>query len=362
MPNTAKTYMKGTRSIEELISIARGLSYNENYSFTQGWDDNVAINIANLALDKLYAALTQIDMPPNVEEVSLDVISQQQAYDLPIDVQLFLRIVDVRYQYGYQTWEFVTLRQGMIQDRFSYPTNIPDIWCLRNNQILLSPTPNLTKTASLTINYQKRMRKLDIRRGFVLDFIKSPPVDPYYVFPLQFFPPSLTPGDATAVGYTSIKNVNMQANADSILDKVNWVCFVDSFGESVIDAIPITRYDSTNQLLYVDPSWVPDATALANFEAMIAAFEPVYVIQGDYSSTHSQLDRQCEDALIEILILRFLRLASSAEQSPAQMKAEQDVINYLINQYKRYRPSIYNVTFVDRMRSYNGVFGGRGKY
>lgn len=354
-------YMQGTRSTEELIKVARSLSYNEQYSFTEGWNDNVAVDIINLALDKLYAAITQIDNPANIEEVQLDVVSQQQSYDLPIDVQMALRIVDVRYLYGYQDWEFVTLRQGMIQDRFGYPTNIPDIWCLRNGKMLLSPTPNITKPKSLIINYQKRMRKMDIRRGFVGEITQT---SPSYIFHLQFYPPSAAPGDNTETALTSRKNVNMQENAASILDLVSYVCFVDSMGNPVVDAIPVTRYNSdpTVQLLYADPNWVPDSVQIANLNTMLANYEPVYVVQGDYSSTHSQLDRQCEDALIEITVLRFLRLASSQEQAPMQLKAEQDVIDYLINQYRRYRPSIYSVVWQERMRPRVGIFGGRGPY
>lgn len=358
---SSPVYMQGTRSTEEIIKVSRSLSYNEQYSFTEGWNDNVAVDIVNLARDKLYAAITQIDNPANIEEASLDVISQQQAYDLPINVQMALRIVDVRYLYGYQNWEFVTLRQGMIQDRFGYPTNIPDIWCLRNGQMLLSPTPNITKASSLIINYQKRMRFMDIRRGFVGEITQT---SPSYIFHLQFYPPSAAPGDNTETALTSRKNVNMQENAASILDLVNYVCFVDSKGDPVMNAIPITRYNSdpTSQLLYADPNWTPNASELAQLNAMLAAYEPVYVVQGDYSSTHSQLDRQCEDALIEITVLRFLRLASSQEQSPMQLKTEQDVIDYLVNQYRRYRPSIYPVVWQERMRPRVGIFGGRGPY
>jgi hypothetical protein len=351
--------MKGTRSSQELIQEARSLSYNETFSYTEGWNNNVAVNILNLALDKLYAALTQIDSPPNVQEFTMDVISQQQAYDLPINVNMALRLIDVRYLYGYQSWEFVTLRQGMIQDRFSYPTNIPDIWCLRNGQILLSPTPNITKPNALIVNYQKRMRRMDIRRGFVKSIIQT---SPSYIFQLTFTPPSASPGDNTQVALTSIKNVDMEADAASVLDQVSYVCFVDSAGNAIMDAIPVTRYNSSTSQLYADPNWIPDPVQLADFNAFLSSYDPVYVVQGDYSSTHSELDRQCEDALVEILVLRFLRLTSSAEQAPMQLKAENDVIEYLVNQYRRYRPSVYSVIWQERMRPRAGIFGGRGSY
>ena len=162
-------YQKGTRRTEELIAEARGLSYTEQYSYTEGWNDNVAVNILNFAIQRLYKAITMIDSPPNIEEYSMDIVARQQAYDIPIDVHMALRIVDVRYLYAgpNSPWAYVTLNEGMIQDRFSYPTNIPDTYCIRNGQLLLSPTPNISQNQSLVVNYQKRMRYLDVRRGKV---------------------------------------------------------------------------------------------------------------------------------------------------------------------------------------------------
>ncbi len=353
---TPPIYMRGTRSLDELIRTARELSYNEKYSYTEGWNDNVAVSIANLALNKLYAALTQIDSPPNIEEVAIDVVSRQQAYDLPINVHMDLRIVDVRFLYGSQEWEFLTLTQGMIQDRFGFPTNFPSIWCLRNGQMILSPTPNISRPRSLIINYQKRMRKIDIRRGFVGSISQS---SPSYIFNLQFMPPSATPGDNTQVALTSRKNVHMEEDAASLLDLVEYVCFVDGNGDPVMDAVKVSRYNSSTKQLYADPSWIPDSVQLADLNARLAAYEPIYVVQGDYSSTHSQLDRTCEDAFIEIMTLRFLRLASSQEQAPMQLKSEDDVIKYLINQYRRNRPSVYPVLWQNRQRPRTfGIFGG----
>lgn len=336
--------MQGTRSLEELIRSARNLSYQEQYSFTEGWNNNVAVDIFQLGLDRLYAAITQIDNPANIQEIKLDVFSQQVAYDLPIEVHMALRLDDVRYLYGTQEWEFITLRQGMIQDRFSYPTNIPDTYCIRNGQMLLSPAPNITKPQSLIINYQKRMKKMDIRRGIVTSYTSSP-----YVFQLSF---------AT----NTRKNVDMQANADSVLDLVEWATLVDTFGNIIVPGIALERYDTATKKLYALPDYVPNAAQLAALNDAILNNKTLYVVQGDYTSTHSELDRQCEDALIEYAVLRFLRLASSKEATPAQTKAEEDVINYLINQYRRIRPTIYPIVWQERMRPRSWPWGRRGLY
>lgn len=166
-------YMKGTRRIDEMAANARQLGYQENYSYTEGWDDNTVGEIFNLGLNQLYDKICQIDNVANIEEYSTTVLAGVQEYPIPQNVKMALQIMNVRYLYGPETWQFVTLEQGMIQDRFSYPTNIPSTYCIRNGKILLSPTPNITRENALIVNYQKRMRSLDYRRGKVTNILSA---------------------------------------------------------------------------------------------------------------------------------------------------------------------------------------------
>ena len=342
---TVAVYPQGTRSCQDMIRDARQMAYAEQYSYTEGWNDNTMVEIFNFGLDNLYHAITQINNPANIEEQRLDTFSQQQAYNLPIDVQMALRIVDVRYLYGFQDWEFVTLTQGMIQDRFGYPTNIPDTWCLRNGQMLLSPTPNQTKLKSLIINYQKRMRKMDIPRGQVASFVTAPQV----VFTLSF-------------NVTSQKYATMQANANSILDLISYCTIVDWSGTPIVNAIPLFSYNQTTLELTAMPGYVIPSTELTALNAALLAGTMLFVVQGDYSSTHSQLDRQCEDNLIEYAILRLYRLQSNAEPTQEQLEQEQTVLGRLITSYRRNRPTVYPIVWQERLRPRSWPWGRRGMY
>jgi hypothetical protein len=152
---------------------ARQLAYQENYSYTEGWDDNTVAEIFNLGLNQLYDKITQVDSVANIEEFSTTVYAGVQSYPIPQDVKMAIQIMNVRYLYGPETWQFITLEQGMIQDRYSYPTNIPSTFCIRNGYMLLSPTPNITRENALIVNYQKRMRSLDYRRGKVSNIISA---------------------------------------------------------------------------------------------------------------------------------------------------------------------------------------------
>lgn len=420
VPTTA-IYQQGTRKAAELIYEARKLACAEKYSYTEGWDDNTLVDIINLALNRCYNEITQIDSPPNIQEYSTGVIATQQIYPIPQDVHMALRIVDVRYLYaGPATpYAFVTLRQGAIQDRFSYPTNIPDTYCIRNGTILLSPTPNLTLNNSLVINYQKRMRKLDIWRGvvssilsangtvtavsnsnpaqvttgsnhglttgnvvsltniggmtnldsnfftitvtglntFTLNNIDSTLFPPYtsggfwFLNPIQFQLSFPTP---------SIKYANMQANANSVLDYVDYCCFVDLNGNPILDSISIGSYNTTTKVLTATTNYCFPDVGLTSLQMALTGVTPIFVVQGDYSSSHSELDVQCEDHLIEFMVLRLLRLQSAAEPTPFQIQAEESVLKRLREAYRRYRPSVMPIVWQQRLRPMSYPFGRRG--
>lgn len=422
-------YMQGTRRIDEMAWNARQLAYQEKYSYTEGWDDNTVAELFNLGLNQLYDRVCQIDNVANIKEFVTSVTAGVQSYAIPQDVNLAVQIMNVRYLYGPETWQFITLEQGMIQDRFSYPTNIPSTYCIRNGEILLSPTPNITREKALIVNYQKRMRSLDYRRGKVSGIISpngtvtnisnanpaqvttSAPhglttgskvgltgdrtlmqpqelnqkqyiitVTGANTFTLNninttisnpFSGPVLWFGNPVQIQLnftiTSKKDANLQANANASLDWIDWCCIIDGKGQSVIDAIQIQGYNSdpfaaTPFILTCDPDYVFPYEQWIIFQAFMTNQDILYVVGGDYASTHSELDRKSEDLLIEYVVLRLLRLQSAAEPTENQMQAEDAVLDRLAIAYRRYRPSIVPIVYQQRLRSRSWFFGGRGAY
>lgn len=329
----------GTRRLEEMIAEARSEAYSEDYSTTEGWDDNVVAKLANRGLNKLYHAITQIDNPANIEQYTADVVSGQQAYDIPMDVFMAIRLDDVRFQWGTQTYQFVTLEQGMIRDRYSYQINYPQIFAIRDGQILLSPTPNISRTDALIVNYQKRMRSLDIRRGILASKTDSP-----VTITLTFTS-------------TSSKNANMQTYANTTLDKIDYICLVDRDGEPIVSQIPVNNYNSTTQVITAESSYSFPADQLAALDAAIAAGDQIFVVSGIYASTHSELDSQAEDFIIEYMITRLLRLQSNTAEAEESRRREEETLNALINAYRRYRKTVYPVRWKNKFASRIYPFG-----
>lgn len=414
-------YMQGTRRIDEIAANARQLAYQENYSYTEGWDDNTVGQIINLGLNQLYDRICQVDNVANIEEYVQDVFAGKQEYPIPQDVKMKIQIMNVRYLYGPETWQFITLEQAMIQDRYSYPTNIPSNYCIRNGKLLLSPTPNISRANSLIVNYQKRMRRLDYRRGkvtniispfgnitnitngnptevftetphglstgqrvgiggvfdiyplidktffitvtgansFILDGVDTSIFNPFAGIAVWFLNPVQFQLNFTVF---SQKDINLQANANSILDKIDWVCFNDRNGEAIIDAIPIAGYNMQTFVVTCEPNYVIPYEYWLRFNELLNSQETCYILTGDYSSTHSQLDRQAEDLLIEYCVLRLLRLQSAAEPTKDQLAAENAVLDRLSIAYRRYRPSVVPIIWQKRLRNNTWSFGGRGQY
>lgn len=333
--------MPGTRRLEELIADARSLSYTEDYSSTEGWNDDTLARIFNMGLSHIYQAVTTISNPGNIEEASIDVVAGQEEYDIPIDVMMAVRIVDVRFIWGEASWQFVTLRQGTIADRYSYPTNIPDMYCIRNGKILLTPVPSVSKTGALVINYQKRMRDLDIRRGELDSIDTDPSVTLTLTFPTN-----------------SKKLARMKENAKA-LDMVDYCCLVNSDGEPVVSAIPIESYSTSTYVITCPDTYAFTAAEEAAIDEYLDAGTPLYVVSGRYSSTHSQLDMECEKCLVDYAVARLLQLQSSS-QTPAQERRVKDSLDALVWSYRRNRPSAYRIDFSNRYFRRSFPFGSQG--
>lgn len=332
------------RRLEELISEARSLAYSENYSLTEGWNQNTLVDIFNLGQKKLYNALTKINDDAYVKQVNMDVVANQQAYDLPIDVHLALRLVDVRFIYGVTDYQFIELVNAPLQDRYPYPTNLPQIYCIRDGQILLSPVPANARPGALEINYQMRIKDLDIRRGLV-DTINN----------------AMAPA-TIAVDYNaaSQKDAGMRAAGESVLDLVDYVCFVDTNGSPVVTQIPVQSYNQGTQVLTCGVGYTFSADDIALITALQSAGEPIYIVSGEWSTTNCELDKWCENALIEYAILRLLRLQSASADVGAQFQVEDEVINSLITQHRRIRPTVYRAEMMGSRRSmYYPYFTGR---
>ena len=322
----------GTRNAEELITDIRSLAYAEQYSNTEGWNNDTLVRILNLGLADLTLAVTKTDNPANIEQYSFSSVAGQMAYDLPIDVLMGVRIMDVRYIWGAGPGYFITLIQSEIQDRMDLPYGNPTTYCIRNGQILFSPTPSATISNAFVINYQKRMRNLDVRRGQVEDY--TIPESGAMSFELTF--PT-----------TSQKLARMQ-QAALLLDNVDYCCIVNRDGEPVISEIPIDAYNYVSHVVTCAPDYAFSQEEQDALDAYLDNSLPVYVVAGKYSSTHSQLDMQTEQCLIEYGVARMLALESSSA-APAQQARSDKCMENMIWAYRRYRESAAPVEFTNRM-------------
>lgn len=389
-----------TRSIEELNRDARGLAYAEEYSLTEGWDDNKVAVLFRLGLNKLYQAITENDQPANIEQVSIDSVAGTQAYDLPIDVHMAIRINDARFYWGTQAYNFSTMTQKTISERLDYRSSYPTSFAIRNGQIILTPTPGITRDDAIVINYQKRMRTLDFRRGQV-STIKGAIIDADQTAVniidvdaghtvatddiVQFLDSSGTVDVQRTVSGTAATTITVSGDAVNVtdddtirvvspmtftlsfpsnsakwatmesnsaeLDRTEYICIVDRDGEPIVSQIPVDSYSTTTKVVTVATTYTMPLSEMSSLDTYLSAGKPLYAVTGKYASTHSELDMVTENYLIEYVILRLLRLQSNTGQAKDQFVNEEMTLQQMVTAYKRYRKSVYSVSWINNYRN-----------
>lgn len=401
----------GTRSIYEISRDARGLCYSEDYSKTEGWDDNKVAVIANLGLRKLYRKITEVDQPANIEQVSINSVAGTPDYDIPIDVHMGIRLHEVRFIWGAEGYNFIPLEQTTIGDRVDYQGLYPQYYCIRDGQIIITPTPSITRVGAIQINYQKRMRTLDFIRGKVSSILGAV-VDGAQVgvntinvesghdvtanstvqlldrtgttdvqrtvssvaattITISGDPVDVNDDDTIRVvnpmtikvsfPNDSIKWNKMSENSEE-LDYRSHICIVDRDGTPIASEIPIDSFDTGTEIITMDTNYTMPLADMTSLDQYLSDGKPLYIVYGKYASTHSELDGETEDYFMEFIAGRLLRLQGNTAQSREQMITEKEVLDQMVTAYKRYRKSVYPVQYTNRLRNYAAAFSTRGLF
>jgi hypothetical protein len=133
-----------------------------------------------------------------------------------------------------------------------------------------------------------------------------------------------------------------------LLDNVDYCCIVSRDGQAVISEIPIDSYNYITHVVTCAQGYAFSDDEQAAIDAYLDNDLPVYVVAGKYASTHSELDMQTEQCLIEYGVARMLALESS-NAAPAQQERAERCMENMIWAYRRFRESASPVHFTNRM-------------
>lgn len=255
------------RYIGNIITRIRQISENEDFSDTSGISDDEILQYLNDAQVRIQSAISNTHPYVFQVEEELSTVANQEAYDIPWDAFLGNRIDLVEHTNGQDRSSYVVLKQGRMPERVSSRVYThPSFYIRRAGQILLQPAPG-TGNDLLRLTYQKRLPKVDIRRGTV---------------------GSVTLGSNTITALTLNTTVLID---EAALEEDGYITIVDKDGNQKMRRIPVDDVDANSGVVTVSAGFTfEDGETIAVGDR---------VIRGSDSTTHSQLDDICEPFLLK---------------------------------------------------------------
>lgn len=303
------------RRVDLLIEQARRQTENEEFSETTGINDEEMLQYLNDAQYRLLSLITSTHPTVFVKEAPpIDVVANQESYDLPHDVFIENRITSVEFSPTNDTRNFFKLNPITMAERDTSFTGYPSNYIRRSGKVLLSPIPS-SSTGKLRFNYVRRIAELDKRRGRIL---------------------SVTLGTNTITSL--IINISDENYDYAALSKVDFITIVDRKGLQKMIKIEVENIDENTGVVTVDPSFT--------FQGGETIAVGDYVVGGEDSTTHSELPKMCERYLIGYLAWKVLKRDSS-EDSFEQRNEIKGIEDDIVEAFGDTTDDIINIPIID---------------
>lgn len=276
-----------------------------------GIDDREILLHFNDAQFHLYDEIVQ-QFPMSFTGIAtLDVIANQQTYTLPSDLYLDSGIISVEYKYGSNSGDYIKIWGEGIHSRDSASHGLPCAYIRNSNTILLQPIPNAGVTDGLRITYRRELKTLDVRRGEISAVS-------FHTDELDTITINDDPTFAKDDG-------SVQAAAD-LLNRADYICIVDSDGNSVLPSIKINGYDSSTHVISIRDGQTTTLTE----EELVGN----YIVAGQWASTHSELPASAERFLMEWARYRLMAKFGDINQAEFHRKNLTAIQNTITTAYQ----------------------------
>lgn len=265
------------RRLELLIEQARRESLNKEYSTTVGIPQEDFVSWADEASQRIFSEAEKQHPKYFLAEKIIDVVANQEAYDIPADCFLS-HIENVEYSIDGNQLNYYRLEQAKLPERISYPVGNPGYYIRRATQLLMVPAPT-NASSKIRLTYVKKPYRLDIRRAQI-----------------QSVTASSTQVTALTLSAASLASLDPSGQ----LGKTNYLSVVDRDGNVKMSGLEYDSINTGNGLVTITGG----AFTFASGES-IAAND--YVVAGEYTANKSSLPEFCERYLIEWMTFRALQ-------------------------------------------------------
>lgn len=302
------------RYVSYLIDDVRTSTENEDFSDTIGIKDAEFLRFINDAQFRIHAKIIQKHPSVFLAEKTYSVVGGQEAYTIPRQAYMQNKITQVEYNSESSGNNYYyPLRPGALFERDTGSKGSPVKYIRKSGEFLLLPVPQ-SSTGQLRLTYVRRIPKLDLRRGSVA---------------------TATLDSATSTITTLTLNVSTDTVDTTELDKWTRISIVDEEGNVKMSNIKVTDVDGSTGVVTVDSSFTYESgetIAVGN-----------YVVAGDYSSTHSQLDEMVERYVIAYATFKILQRDSNITDLQVQQNILMEMEDEIIQSYSEMSDDIMEI-------------------
>lgn len=302
------------RYVSYLIDDVRNSTENTDVSDTIGIQDAEFLRFLNDAQFRIHNKIVQQHPSVFLTEYTTSVVGDQEAYSLPNKAYMGNKVTQVEYNANSTGSDyFFPLRPGYLFERDTGSSGAPIKYIRKAGQILLLPVP-VNSNGQLRITYVHKIPKLDLRRGSVATV-------------------TLNSND------NSITTLTLDVSTDSVdttqLGKFTRLTIVDEEGNVKMKNIKYTAVSGSDGTVTIDSAF--------NYESGETISVGDYVVAGDFSSTHSQLDEMVERYLIAYTTFKILQRDSNVTDLPVQQSILMEMENEIVDAYKEISDDIHEI-------------------
>lgn len=273
--------------IEDLIEEVRRDTRNEDIPTSGeqvGIDSEDFLRYANFAQEKCFAVIMAAKSTTFEVTREISLVVDQMEYTIPDNVYLGENIKNVEYSNSGLARDYYEIREISLSRRSDESGTISG-YIRSAGGLILTPKNNVSG-AKIRVTFDRAPDVLDLRRGTI-------------------------DSSSTANGQLLTLRVDEALADTEALERAQYVCVNDLFGNVTMYNIPITAYDSATGVITIKD----DAFTYAAGETVAI---DRYVTVGRYSTTHSKLNHLCERYIAQYMEYKIFRRDSSDDQKAAK--------------------------------------------
>lgn len=282
------------KSLQILINDVREATEESDFNSSTGIQDSEFIRFLNQGQNLIYRKIISKSQKLFSKTIDIPIASEQKTLAMPKDIYAKNRITDIKF---IESDVIYQVQAASEKEDLFFRSATPSSYYRRNNEIVFIPAPR--RSGEMRLSYIYKIPDLAFKAASV---------------------------GSVVLENSTITSLNFNVTTDDInsdaLTQFTRFSIVDEEGNVKMSNIKFTAIDTGSGLVTIDPSF----TFNSNESISVGDI----VVPGPLSSTHSALESDVEEYIVEYATLKILQRQGSAEtatQAQVLLALESDIMD-----------------------------------